>query len=96
MFREESENPLRHLHISLESERVAEHDRPDTQKTQETEPLKAKSEKELQEENRRLKELKGPVQEELNGERLKLRSDTVVHQSRGTQIKQKLGRTVVM
>ncbi len=54
MLREQSEVALKELRVTLEEERVAEHDRLEAQKRRDIERLKAESEEELQAEKRRL------------------------------------------
>lgn len=74
-LREESEDLLKQLHISLEAEWMEERDKLETQKKQELELLKNKLDLELQAANKRLEELRESAQKEMEREEQKLRSD---------------------
>lgn len=74
-LREESEDLLKQLRISVEAERMEERDRLEAEKRQEMEPLKKESELELQAASKKLEELKESAQKEMEKEKQKLRSD---------------------
>lgn len=74
-LREESEDLLKQLRISLEAERMEEHDRLEAEKRQEMERLKNESELVLQARSKKLEELKESTQKEMEREKQKLRSD---------------------
>ena len=76
--REESEDLLKELRISLEAERMQERDRLEADKRQEMERLKNESESLLQAASKKLEELKESAQKEMEREKEKLRSDVRV------------------